>query len=206
MGLFPIAMNVLQFWLIDSIVKAASQDSELLPNSSPRLSADREPLFSATGSDDEDEGHEPTRGLDIENQLNTHSQSQSIRSKNMSGDEQKYMSSRASSNEPEEVEDAHAYPPLSTSAGSSIISHEIPRSRSVTPRRTQRKRSPPPPLQLRSPRKNIGFSGAPVIVETETPITGQKPSYSAGITRIDPQTLEKLSPVDRDGDWTVSWD
>ena len=57
MGLFPIIMNVLQFWLIDSIVKAHAPPLALDDDSS-RLDAcdgDREPLFQADGSDGEDE-------------------------------------------------------------------------------------------------------------------------------------------------------
>ncbi|KAG1873573.1 vacuolar membrane protein-domain-containing protein [Suillus subalutaceus] len=62
MGLFPIIMNILQFWLIDSIVKASSSSAEL-PTNSPRMSDvhDREPLFHAP-EDDEDDVH-----CDIEN-------------------------------------------------------------------------------------------------------------------------------------------
>ena len=57
MGLFPIIMNVVQFWLIDSIVKAHAPPVALDDDSS-RLGAydgDREPLFQAEGSDEEDE-------------------------------------------------------------------------------------------------------------------------------------------------------
>ena len=57
MGLVPIIMNVLQFWLIDSIVKAHAPPLTLADGSS-RLDAcdsDREPLFQADGSDEEDE-------------------------------------------------------------------------------------------------------------------------------------------------------
>ena len=49
MGLFPITMNVLQFWIIDSIVKNKDHTgySNLSPSNTPRQSLDREPLFSA---------------------------------------------------------------------------------------------------------------------------------------------------------------
>ncbi|KDQ64450.1 hypothetical protein JAAARDRAFT_28080 [Jaapia argillacea MUCL 33604] len=71
MGLFPIMMNILQFWLIDSIVKASSS-TLLLPTSSeqPRASHDQsnEPLFRASSddSDDDDDDHHGRRH-DIEN-------------------------------------------------------------------------------------------------------------------------------------------
>jgi len=70
MGLFPIIMNVLQFWLIDSIVKA--HDPPLtLSDSQGRGSGDQEPLFQADGSDEEDEtvdesGSTPPK-YDVEN-------------------------------------------------------------------------------------------------------------------------------------------
>jgi len=57
MGLFPIIMNVLQFWLIDSIVKAHAPPLTLADGSS-RLGShdgDREPLFLADGSDEEED-------------------------------------------------------------------------------------------------------------------------------------------------------
>ncbi|KDQ08880.1 hypothetical protein BOTBODRAFT_148497 [Botryobasidium botryosum FD-172 SS1] len=58
MGLFPIAMNVLQFWLIDSIVKMKDTLS-LSPVSSP-LEPDQEPLVfdieAQDNSDDERDG------------------------------------------------------------------------------------------------------------------------------------------------------
>jgi len=50
MGLFPIIMNVLQFWLIDSIVKAHTPP----PSRLGADDGDREPLFLADGSDEED--------------------------------------------------------------------------------------------------------------------------------------------------------
>lgn len=58
MGLFPIIMNVVQFWLIDSIVKAHDPPLSLDDDLSGRGSSDgtREPLFQADGSDEEDEG------------------------------------------------------------------------------------------------------------------------------------------------------
>ena len=56
MGLFPIIMNVLQFWLIDSIVKAHTPPLTLTDDTS-RLGShdgDREPLFPADGSDEDE--------------------------------------------------------------------------------------------------------------------------------------------------------
>ncbi|KAF8559439.1 hypothetical protein OG21DRAFT_1562464 [Imleria badia] len=53
MGVFPMIMNIVQFWLIDSIVKAST--SPIAIRSSPRSSdaQDREPLFSSPDDDDD---------------------------------------------------------------------------------------------------------------------------------------------------------
>ncbi|KAI9464299.1 vacuolar membrane protein-domain-containing protein [Russula earlei] len=58
MGLFPILMNVIQFWLIDSIVKAGGFGSTAL-TSDPFDPTDREPLFRSSADlvdDDDDNG------------------------------------------------------------------------------------------------------------------------------------------------------
>ena len=72
MGIFPIAMNILQFWLIDSIVKASSTPSAValgVDSADPFHTSDREPLFNASDDEDEDD-HRPRRlQRDIENQL-----------------------------------------------------------------------------------------------------------------------------------------
>lgn len=64
MGVFPIIMNILQFWLIDSIVKASTEEPLSL-DSDAHDNLDREPLFGAP-SDDEDEDV-GTQRHDIEN-------------------------------------------------------------------------------------------------------------------------------------------
>lgn len=55
MGIFPVFMNIIQFWLIDSIVKA-STSSTSVHSSSPRNSDSRdcEPLFNSPDDDDDD--------------------------------------------------------------------------------------------------------------------------------------------------------
>jgi hypothetical protein len=54
MGVFPMIMNIVQFWLIDSIVKA-STSSIAARSASPRHSdsRDREPLFGSPDDDDD---------------------------------------------------------------------------------------------------------------------------------------------------------
>ena len=48
MGIFPIIMNIAQFWLIDSIVKASTT-----PTATQGTHQDRDPLLSAPAVDDE---------------------------------------------------------------------------------------------------------------------------------------------------------
>ncbi|KIP08330.1 hypothetical protein PHLGIDRAFT_69509, partial [Phlebiopsis gigantea 11061_1 CR5-6] len=58
MGVFPIIMNIVQFWIIDSIVKASAQSASVaLPTDSTRnsLADDEEPLFRASMDDDDDD-------------------------------------------------------------------------------------------------------------------------------------------------------
>ncbi|KAF9034972.1 hypothetical protein BDZ89DRAFT_495987 [Hymenopellis radicata] len=54
MGIFPIVMNVLQFWLIDSIVKA-SEPSTLSLDTDAHDGLDREPLFGVPSDDEDDD-------------------------------------------------------------------------------------------------------------------------------------------------------
>ncbi|KAG9079565.1 hypothetical protein FRC06_007659 [Ceratobasidium sp. 370] len=59
MGLFPIIMNVLQFWLIDSIVKL-KEKSPLLPLSSSSDDEEHDRLVDPRHSDSDDEDTTPT--------------------------------------------------------------------------------------------------------------------------------------------------
>ncbi|KAH7923663.1 hypothetical protein BV22DRAFT_1130483 [Leucogyrophana mollusca] len=167
MGLFPIIMNVLQFWLIDSIVKASS-GSDILPSSSPRDSdaQDREPLF-RSGDDDDDS---PVVRHDLENPP------QPSCSRTQSGDDIKTVVGSEESKSvfsgvatPLTISDrptslaAHDYPP--ESAGSSLSRASSSSSRS----RHKYKRSPPPPLEFHLPH-------APAINSPDPPRSGRHDS------------------------------
>jgi hypothetical protein len=143
MGVFPIIMNILQFWLIDSIVKASSS-SDVLPTDSHRTSdvQDREPLFRET-EDDEDEARR-----DIENPkpiyLRMPSEDEAktiVVSEDAKGT---YSGTTSPLSIPESASSStlasHGYPPASVE---SLSSHG---SRS----RHKYKRSPPPPLEFRT--------------------------------------------------------
>lgn len=190
MGAIPIVMNVLQFWLIDSIVKASAY--ALAPESSPRQSADREPLFNDTGDDDDEEGvvHSQSRH-DIENPAPSGSRSRSISSRKSSVDEQKTISSRTSTKSPEQQSD-HDYPSHTSSAspsGSSIRSYSRrPSTNSPAPKR---KRSPPPPLRLHDSPASVDASGVKVIAVAGTPLSGRTEARDTG--NASSVVTEKLS-------------
>ncbi|KAH9833660.1 vacuolar membrane protein-domain-containing protein [Rhodofomes roseus] len=170
MGLFPIMMNIIQFWLIDSIVKSSQAAAVALPTLTPRSSTDgeheHEPLFRASSDDEDNDGAFPARH-DIENPR--------PRSRSLSADadrlglpdEPKSLGSGTSTAvgstpgtpKPKPIDikrgvEAHAYPP--SLAGSSVDTSSSAASslhgRSRSPR-AKRKHSPPPalPLQPMSP-------------------------------------------------------
>ncbi|KAL5527714.1 hypothetical protein ACEPAG_6515 [Sanghuangporus baumii] len=204
MGLFPIAMNVLQFWLIDSIVKAASQDSELLPSSSPRHSADREPLVDSNRSnddddDDDDDGDASIHGHGAENAPFIGSSSQSLGSKDAVEEEQKYLSSRTSTNEPEGPDESPTNSPLSSPRNDESRHSFTVRPASPTSHRRRIAPRVPPESQ------RYKASETRILASPGTPVTSQKARQSAGIVQIELRTLhEKLSNRDERGDWTFS--
>lgn len=162
MGIFPIIMNIMQFWLIDSIVKASAHPASVaLPSDSARnsLDADQEPLFRAS-MDDEDEDPRPH---DVENPPSP------PRSRSVSRDRlplilEEPKSSNASSATasasgsvtPKVIDMGsnsvamHAYPPSLASTSTSPRSSRSPPSRgaSRSPQLKIYRRSPPPRLSL----------------------------------------------------------
>lgn len=175
MGLFPIIMNIVQFWLIDSIVKASAQSESGLPSNTPRNSYDREPLFGAN-SDDEEDDDEDGRPIDIENPPpRPRSLSRGSDYISTTPDESKLsvQSSQTASgsggSSPKAVDyigshaiAMHAYPPVGSTSTSPVSSGSLhSRASSVSPNPSKRRRrSPPPPLAL-SPR-----AGYPAVVVT----------------------------------------
>lgn len=182
MGIFPIMMNVLQFWLIDSIVKASAHPAAVaLPDdATDDLQPENEPLFQL--SDDEDEEDEGNGGRirqvhDVENPrppldrsqsrpserelspLNEHKLRSTSKQPSASGSSTLQSNVVDSSTAESEAMDIHAYPPSNTvTPQSSVSSHRASSSRGSS----RARRSPPPPLALR-PR-----SPAPLAIN-ETP-------------------------------------
>ena len=133
MGLFPICMNVVQFWLIDSIVKASGSAGITLP-ADP---ADREPLFRSSSDSADDNSDDNNADGDV-----------------IATPAKRDIEAQAPVKKLRQSDDSsHTYPPsLNGSPPSASSVHRTslsppPASRSVHSIRRQR----PPPLQPRSP-------------------------------------------------------
>lgn len=156
-------MNVVQFWLIDSIVKAQDHGSFVaLPTETPRHSfdEDEELLFQAP-SDDEEDAHS-LRSHDIENppHVRSLSKSSSLREPKLPPSVGSTVTSGSVT--PQDIETGgaqsipmHAYPP-SRGASPSSVSSGLSSSR-------RKRRSPPPPLSL-SPRPSPIPSPAKTVI------------------------------------------
>ncbi len=160
-------MNILQFWLIDSIVKAgAHQASVALPSDSARNS-DEEPLFRSS-MDDDDDDDEPHRH-DIENPApapRSRSRSKDDRDVSLVDDSKSSEATLATASgsvTPKRVDGnqattiTHAYPPSMASTSSSPASS---RHSSISP--PKRRRSPPPRLALQ-PRSPMPAASNPAL-------------------------------------------
>ncbi len=170
MGIFPIAMNILQFWLIDSIVKASSTTSPLTLETDAD-GADREPLFRGS-MDDEDDDNDDGPGRDIENRR--HRVRSPSRSPARSRDRQKSSSSTSlttpfenkssgSSTTSQAMELRELAASTSHSSSDSVSS--------LSGRRTTKRRSPPAPL-------HIPLSSQPAINSPQRSAHGSLPKPS----------------------------
>ncbi|KAL0950209.1 hypothetical protein HGRIS_010201 [Hohenbuehelia grisea] len=167
MGLFPIIMNVLQFWLIDSIVKASAASERQETEHTDHL--DREPLFRAS----EDEDDEGSVRDDIENQhrARSHSPPRSHSQDKVSTNSMNPYENKpgSGSQTPSQGVEMHAYPPpLTTSTtlntlSPSSSSSSIASSSSPILKPSKRRRAAPTPLSIssgRQPAMNSPAKGA----------------------------------------------
>lgn len=137
MGLFPIFMNIIQFWVIDSIIKVGGVGGLGTPPEEPDETDDYEPLFHAIDdSDDENEDGSGEAALPpvARRDGDVEAQTQCVR---------------------HSIESSHTYPPSlpgSPTGPSATIRYTSvsppPISRSLP--LTQRHRSPPAPFLSRS--------------------------------------------------------
>lgn len=196
MGIFPIIMNVLQFWLIDSIVKASAValtlDSDT-PDAFDR--ADREPLFGGPSDDEEDD---PPQHADLENQrhiLRSRSSSPLTDSldKPISGPTTP-LDKLSGSSTPEGSVELHEYPP--TSGSSPPVIKEATRL-------NKKRRTAPSPLKLQA---NVQPAvNSPLLSSTTSTTTTTArqvtPNSSKSLRPIPPKNVEASGK-----EWAESWD
>ncbi|KDR84044.1 hypothetical protein GALMADRAFT_55406 [Galerina marginata CBS 339.88] len=176
MGLFPIFMNVLQFWLIDSIVKASSAGEVALDIEQGNYQ-DREPLFNAP--EDEDDNDHPGR-TDAVNTKHSRRSFSSLDSRGFDSHDNLSFSTdpppldehKSSASSSRHVAETHEYPPSLSSSFSSNASSpqaKAPREAKNLMKKTKR-REPPTPIHLRS-RQTTSPSprASPSIPQTPSP-------------------------------------
>ncbi|KAF5358959.1 hypothetical protein D9758_004900 [Tetrapyrgos nigripes] len=209
MGIFPIVMNILQFWIIDTIVKASGPMVALEDDDSPRSYNDREPLFNAP-SDDEDDDDSHLQRHDIENpppRRRSDSYDNTTRShsldKIISGSTPPFESKSIGSSTGQPT-DAHSYPPsLSSSLTSTISSHSS--SSAAPPLReakklNKKKRGPPSPL-------NIQPLHQPAINSPQ--MTGNRPptaKTTAPTAKREPPTKPATNVQVAGDEWAETWE
>ncbi|EGO02109.1 hypothetical protein SERLA73DRAFT_177853 [Serpula lacrymans var. lacrymans S7.3] len=208
MGLFPIFMNILQFWLIDSIVKASSS-SVILPTDTPRNShdnRDREPLFGASSDEDDDDDASGHLHHDVESAVRpsySRSPSDGDKSTIIGSEENKSIPSGSAT--PIEIKNnvnvlsKHEYPP--SSAGSSLSSR---RTGASSKSRHKYKRSPPPPLQIRLPHQPAINSPDPSALRLSS--HSVQPHSTVAPAPIEDAATVEDTPEQEDSSWeTDDW-
>ncbi|KAG8952619.1 hypothetical protein FRC04_003980 [Tulasnella sp. 424] len=174
MGIYPIIMNVLQFWLIDSIVKASAFLDSREAERAVASTADYEPLprDSGDGSESEEEA-QPSRPRDLEtpSKAGSTSRSTSRQASTVSGSS---VPKSIHSTRPRSLSKSRQ-PGASVQVASSI--HDYPPSQQASPLpspksasfRSLRKRSPPPsPSPAVTPSGDYGATGdSPRLKQTE---------------------------------------
>src|SRR6266545_2193944 len=121
MGIFPILMNIIQFWLIDSIVKASSMAAVAL-DVEHGVQHDSEPLFQ--GDSDDEENYHPSRSKPPGRRL---SNSSSEPRRLGIHDNLSFSITTQNDTYPDPAE-AHSYPPsLSSSMTSNAPASQTPR-------------------------------------------------------------------------------
>ncbi|KAF7290889.1 hypothetical protein HMN09_01267300 [Mycena chlorophos] len=183
MGIFPILMNILQFWLIDSIVKASGVALDL--DSPDPL--DREPLFGAPDDDDDEDTPHVHGATDIENHPRPpRARSESSESDELPTPETKFSTGGSTPTQPVDIE-THAYPP--SVASSSSPSQSPPILREATKLKPKRRGGVPSPITIRNNNRPAVNSPRP------TPIPNSANAPAAPEPEPEPAN-----------DWGDSWD
>ncbi|KAJ7129271.1 vacuolar membrane protein-domain-containing protein [Mycena epipterygia] len=171
LGIFPILMNCIQFYLIDSIIKASGVALDM-DTPDP---LDREPLFGAPDDDDDDEhgGNVYTQNHDIESHPRPAARPRSpSNGRSRSSDKLRtpVEPKTTGSSTPSQPIEVHAYPPSLASSASSSSPPQAPVLREATKLKPKR-RSPPSPIHIRtlnpaavnSPRQTPKTAPVPVV-------------------------------------------
>lgn len=172
-GIFPILMNCIQFYLIDSILKASGVALDM-DTPDP---LDREPLFGAPDDDDDDDQHSGNvyaQNQDLESHPRPAARSSSPSSgRTRSSDKLRTPEPKSTgSSTPSQPIEVHAYPPSLASSASSSSPPPAPVLREATKLKPKR-RSPPSPIHIRtlnpaavnSPRQTPKTAPVPVVSE-----------------------------------------
>lgn len=195
MGIFPILMNIVQFWLIDSIVKA----SELVLQTDPQMQSnednqDREPLIGPHSHDDDEMDTRSNPPHDIENPL----------SSSQSGDATKV----GTPNELKSTSSGVTTPIGISDGGNSIVTHAYPPSISNTP--SSRKSSMSHPTNM--PSNKSKQVPAPLHLQPAHTLALNSPERTIHSDPT-PQLHRSISShlieqIKRDSnmDWVSSWD
>ncbi|KAG6891679.1 hypothetical protein C0992_010081 [Termitomyces sp. T32_za158] len=174
-------MNVLQFWLIDSIVKASTK-SLALEEDHNATSQDREPLFNAPDDDDIDDN--TYRNSDIERARPRPPSPPTVpihkRSTNSTTPE--YQNNTHDSDEQAE----HSYPPSLSTSHSSIASQPRPAKN-----------------QLKNAKRRVAL--APLNVHNDHPRAVNPPDVLATIVPEAVQPDVEVNAHGANDGWTESW-
>lgn len=209
-------MNILQFWLIDSIVKASTPPSNVaLPSDTPRDSSalDREPLFRASTDDEDDDEDSPSRPHDIENPPpRSYSPLSDVPATGKSADTtDEHKSSGtvtpATRNGGGSSFASHAYPPRSTPFApvANAPDENTPTSAESL---SSKRRSPPPQLQPRSPLQPAVNSPMVTSEHVKQSVAPQHLGASkiAGVGKVSTRKQEAQETKDWDSSWEDSDD
>jgi len=204
MGLFPIIMNILQFWLIDSIVKGSEDALVALQSDIPRSScadSQREPLFGMPSDDEDDEDDSSILSRhDIENpQTRSRSRDKSKVSMHDEGKSGTSGTTTPGVSEGGTSVPMHAYPPSLHSAGPSTPSSSRKGSISPSPGNPTHtyNQSIPASLHLQLPHNTT----------TNLTRAGPTPNFQASTSAISAArtTSDSIPAVrqDQEKDWAV---
>ncbi|KAJ7228262.1 vacuolar membrane protein-domain-containing protein [Mycena pura] len=187
MGVFPIIMNIIQFWLIDSIVKASGVALDL-DTPDP---LDREPLFGAPDDDDENPNVYAEGDIESRPRALQHSHSSPYTSDHSGSSDHLHtpaetkLSGTSTPDQRTQPVDMHAYPPSltgSASSASSVSPPQWPVLREATKPKPKR-RGPPSPIHIRnnhrpavnSPRQTPKTAPTPAPAPAPAPVTAPAP-------------------------------